>query len=322
MKKKWLAVLFVGLMLLGQGCSNEAEEKRIRIAEQYGIAYAPLQIMRHQEMLEKKDPELTVQWEQMNNTTAIREAMVANQLDVGFMAIPPFLIGLDNGMDWKIFSGLSSVPVGLVAEDAIGSLEDFDDSKRIALPQPGSVQHLLLSMACEEEFGDPKRLDHLLVTMAHPDGLNALLSGGDINAHFTSTPYLQEELSQPGYHQILSGTEIFGAPFSFIVGATTASFYEESPEIHQILVETLQEAIVFIEENPQEAAGILTEYYDYSEEEIFEYLTHEETEFSSVVKGMDKFSTFMFDNEFLDGNYKEPTELYWDDVEYDDQDES
>ena len=115
--KKFMIIISIMVLLLTAGCAKTETaggQKTIRIAEQYGIAYAPMQIMKAQGLLEKNCPGIAISWEQMNNTAAIREAMVANRLDAGFMAIPPFLIGWDNGMDWKIATGLSSVPTGLV----------------------------------------------------------------------------------------------------------------------------------------------------------------------------------------------------------------
>ncbi len=95
--------------LLAAGCKEEA--KTIRIAEQYGLAYAPLQVMKEGAYLEEiLGDEYTVEWVKLANTAAIREAMLGDGLDVGFMGIPPFLIGVENGMEWKIMTGLSKSP--------------------------------------------------------------------------------------------------------------------------------------------------------------------------------------------------------------------
>ncbi len=178
-------VLFIAITVFSftlPGCSATKENpdatSHITIAEQYGLAYAPLQVAKKLQLLEKNLPGLEVTWRQLGNTAAIREAMLAGEVDAGFMAIPPFLIGWDKGMEWKIACGLSTSPVGLVTnKEGIRSLRDFTAADRIAVPQPGSVQHILLAMACDNLFGDPQKLDHILVTMAHPDGMNALCHG-------------------------------------------------------------------------------------------------------------------------------------------------
>ena len=234
-KRGVLFLIFVlQITIILNGCSNRGGQTsaspKISIAEQYGIAYAPLQIIKDNKILENKLPGIQVEWHQLSNTTEIREAMLAGKVDAGFMAIPPFLIGWDKGMEWKIATGLSSSPVGLVTYKAnIKSLKDFSAQDRIALPQPGSVQHILLAMAAERELGDAKRLDNLLVTMNHPDGMNALLAKKDITAHFTAIPYLSQELENKEMHQILSGQEAMGKDFSFIVGVSTKKLHDNNP---------------------------------------------------------------------------------------------
>lgn len=317
--KKPAIIFILFILLLFQGCAASKETSgntEIRIAEQYGIAYAPVQIMRHQGLLEEKLPGVKVVWEQMINTAAIREAMVADKLDVGFMAIPPFYIGWDKGMDWKIFTGLSSVPGGLVVPKEIKSLEDITEKDRIALPQPGSVQHILLSMACDREFNNPQKMDNLLVTLSHPDGMNALFSKNEIKAHFTSTPYLESELKNEEFHKILDVKEAFGGDFSFIVGVTTKKFHDQNSELYQALNEGVREAIEFINNNPEKAAKILTQYYDLPQEEILEYLTSEDTHYSTKVKGTKEFSEFMYKTKYISKAYKNPEEILWENVEY------
>ncbi|WKY45661.1 ABC transporter substrate-binding protein [Eubacteriaceae bacterium ES2] len=317
--KKLMLVFLVMVVLFSTACGKtqtESESQTIRIAEQYGIAYAPVQIMKEKGYLEANYPGIEISWEQLSNTAAIREAMVADRLDVGFMAIPPFLIGSENGMEWKIATGLSSVPTGLVAGDQIQSLNDFSESDRIAVPQPGSVQHILLAMACDREFSDPTKLDNNLVTLSHPDGMSALLSGGDITAHFTATPYLQKELAETGFHEIISGQEAFGGQFSFIVGVTTNKLHDENPDLYHAFVKSVREAIDFINNNPEEAAVILADVYELSEEEVLSYLTAENTDYSQTVKGIQTFSDFMVKTGYLKTGISSPEALTWENVTY------
>lgn len=317
---KKISLIVVILLLLVQGCASTkpSTSNKIRIAEQYGIAYAPIQIMKDKKLVEKYLPDVEVVWEQMSNTTAIREAMIAHRLDVGFMAIPPFLIGWDKGMDWKIFTGLSSVPVGLVTSKDIKTIKDIASEHRIALPQPGSVQHILLSMASEKTFNNPQKFDNILVTMSHPDGMNALLSGGEIHGHFTSTPYLEQEVQEDGLHQILSGKEAFGQDFSFIVGVTTKKLRDENSEIYDGLSKAVAEGIAFINDNPEEAARILTSYYDLEEDKIIEYISSQDTEYSTTVKGTKRFGEFMKVTGYLSKTYDSYQQIMWDNVVYED----
>ena len=70
----------------------------------------------------------------------------------------------------------------MVRDPAIKSLKDFKDTHRIALPAVKvSNQAIILQMAAAREFGDAKyaALDHLTVSMSHPDATAAMLGGAE-----------------------------------------------------------------------------------------------------------------------------------------------
>ncbi len=318
----FILIIVLSMSLIVIGCSkseNTSDDAKINIAEQYGLAYAPLQIVKELKLIEKNLPGIQVNWKQLGNTAAIREAMLANEVDAGFMAIPPFLIGWDKGMDWKVACGLSTSPVGLVTNNAeIKSIKDFTEKDRIAVPQPGSVQHILLSMACERELGDSKKLDNLLVTLAHPDGMNALLAKRDITAHFTTPPYLIKELETPGMHEILNGRQAAGEDFTFIVGVTTKKFHDNDPKSYDALVKAIDEAVKFMNSNKEETLRILSKQYEMSMDEVEKNLGMEGTQYSISVKGIDAFAGFMERNGYISKAPQKAKEVVWENVNYED----
>ena len=285
-------------------CKNK-EKKKIVIAEQYGLAYAPLQIIRANGILEELLPDTDVSWVRLGNTAAIREAAIAGKVDVGFLGIPPFLISRDKGMNWKIFSGLSRASLGLVADTRKkDSLDSLLTNSVIALPQPGSIQHILLSMAADRIYGDYSIFDNNLMTMKHPDGMNALLSGS-IDAHFTSPPFIFQETetkieNQYPYKTILTGGEAFGGEFTFIVGVVTAEFAEEEPELLNSFKTALAEGMDIINSRPEEASRILSKEYDIDRGKILEYLKKPGTAYTAKIQGLDQFIEFLEKTEYLD----------------------
>jgi len=306
--KKIFTVVLILIFL--SGCQTSTDKEELRIAEQYGVAYAPLQIMQDLGYLEKYLPDVEISWVQLGNTAAIREAMVAGNLDIGFMAIPPFLIGYDNGMNWKIISGLSELPVGLVTyRDDINSIADFSADDRIALPQPGSVQDILLAMASKKVFNDASKFNNQLVTMSHPDAYNALLTQSEVTAHFTSDPYLTQELSQTGFHEILSGKEAIGGEYTFIIGAASESLYANE-NLYEGFKTALIAAITYINDNPQEASELLAANYDLSVDETYSLITN--GKYTTDVKGLAEFMEFMYDEDYISQTYIEK-DLFWQD---------
>ena len=311
MKRIISSILIFILLIFFISCSKNNSEKKIIIAEQYGLAYAPLQIIRIEKKLEKELPGWTVEWKKLSNTAAIREAMLSGNLDIGFMGLPPFLIGFDRGMEWKMFTGLCRAPIGLVTwKESISSISDLTSDDRIALPQPGSIQHILLTMASNRVKGSPAFFDNQIVTMSHPDGMNALFSKKDISAHFTSPPFIMKELQQPGFKLILSGEEAMGSDFTFIGGAVKNSFSETNPEAVKILKKLITETNSFINKNPDKASEILSPIYKTDKEELKNYLTWDGMFFTDKISGMDKFIRFMKDNRYLNKNISEK-EIYY-----------
>ena len=293
LSRQVLGLLIMALTILTfSGCKDEP--KVVKIAEQYGLAYAPIQVMKDNGYLEEMlGDEYTVEWVKLANTAAIREAMLGDSLDVGFMGIPPFLIGVDNQMEWKIMNGLSKSPLGLVVNDPdIKSLEDLVANGRIALPQPGSIQHILLAMGADKELGDSSVFDKQLVSMKHPDGLLALLAGKDITGHFTSPPYIFKELEEESNHLVLTGNEAYGGEFSFIVGVCREEFYNNDyPYIK--LQEALDKAMHNINSKDEETLKLLETSYELDRDTLLSYLYHEEMSYESEVVGVQTFSDFM-----------------------------
>ena len=311
MKKLISPVLILIILLIIPSCTKQNTEKKIIIAEQYGLAYAPLQIIRIENSLEAELPGWTVEWKKLANTAAIREAMLSGNLDIGFMGLPPFLIGYDRGMEWKMFTGLCRAPIGLVTwKDNINSISDLSSEDRIALPQPGSIQHILLTMASDRVKGSPSFFDNQIVTMSHPDGMNALFSKKDVTAHFTSPPFIMKELQQPGFKLILSGEEAMGGEFTFIGGTVKNSFAEKNPEAVKALKKVISRTITFINNNPEKASEILAPVNKIDKNELEKYLSWDGMLFSEDISGMDRFIRFMSENNYLKNSISEKDIYY------------
>ncbi|MBS7525587.1 ABC transporter substrate-binding protein [Fusibacter paucivorans] len=310
----FLAALFV--MTVMTGCNDTAKEtNKLVIADQFGLAYAPIEVLKETPILTDVLKahgleDVTVEWVRMGNTAAIREAMVAGQLDIGFVAIPPFLLGREGGMDWKIISGISESPVGLVAKEDGTSFETIDGSKRIILPQLGSVQHILLAMASERTFGDATALDAQVVAMTHPDGMTAMLSDTDSYLHFTTPPYLEQELADSQFTTLIDGETCFGGPFTFIVGICPERVYAKT-ELYTAFSEALDQAIDYLNASPDEASALLKQAYEYPEDVIDAVLEDPSMRFSSEVNGLEHFQSFMAEMGLLE-TVESSGGLFWD----------
>lgn len=304
-------ILLMSAVLLS-ACGKK-EQKTLSIGEQFGLAYAPLEVMKSEGFLEEalrsRGLDISVEWKKLGNTSAIRESMLSGDLDIGFTAIPPFLIGKDKGMDWRIMAGISKTSVALVTKDpTLTSIADLPENHRIILPQPGSIQHILLMMASEKVLGKASALDGQLLSMAHPDGVTAFLSGKEDLLHFTTPPYLQQELESGG-RVLLDGRESFGGDFTFIVGICPERVFLDT-KVYESFKEALVKTMEYMETNREGTHQILSEAYDYDQEDLKGYLEDGTTTFGTGVEGMDTFVEFMERNGLISSGLKE-MELYW-----------
>lgn len=307
-----LAVLVVLITGLAAGCGNK-EEKTIGIAEQFGIAYAPLQIMKEQKILEEKLPGVTINWKQFGGPTGIREGMLNGEINIGFMGVAPVLVGIDNGMKWRYATGISANEVAIVtADENLRSLQDITAKDRIAILSPACTQHVLLCMLAEQQLGDAHALDNQLVSMNHPDSVSALVSGTEITVHVSTPPYITQELNE-GMSVMATGEEIMGRSFTFISGVVMDEFYENHRDYYDAFLEALEESIHYINHNREESIRLLAPVYGISEVELAEQMDYNGTIYSTELSGVAQFSTRMWEMGFI-GQDRPMEELVFENV--------
>lgn len=297
-----LTVLLVSSLVIS--CTPKAGG--ISLTEQYGLAYAPITAARLKGWFEEEVPDVEFKWQTAGNAAAVREAILAGHLDGGFMGIPPYLIGRDRGMKWTAVAAVAEAELGLVTiRPGIDSVGNIPEDLRIALPQPGSIQHILLAMAAEKELGDAAAFDNRLITLSHPDGLSAMISGTEVEAHFTSPPYLQIELESTDARLILDGETAFGGEFTFIIAVLSDSLIESHPEAVEGIRRAIRRGAEWLNEYPEEAAEFLAPHYRMEETELKKILLSDDLSYGGDIRGMYAFRDFMKERKYLHGNLQD-----------------
>lgn len=273
-----------------------SEARVIRIAKQPGLGYLELILMKEQKLIEKRAPGVEVQWQELSNGAAIRDAMLAGQLDIGSGGVTPFLQSWDKGIKVRLIGGLDEMPLYLnTNKPGIKTLKDFGADDKIALPVVNAIQHVIIQMQAEKELGNAKALDNIVVAMAHPDAMAALLSKREITGHMTSPPFQYQELNDPAIHRVLSSYDVFGGPHTFNVLFTTEDWKAKNPKLYQAFVGALDEAIDLITKNPRQAAEIFntSEKSKDSVETTLGYIQAEGVKFTTTPRGIMQFAQFM-----------------------------
>ena len=302
-----LCALAIGAISPGTAAAEQGE---LRIAKQYGLGYLTLMVMEDRKMIERRAkesgmPDLKVAWATFRSSDVMNDALLSNSVDFVCLGIT----GL--GTIWaktrgtpaevRAVSGLNALPLQLnTRSPTIKGIADFTDKDKIALPAVKvSMQATLLQMWAEKELGANNRnkLDALTVSMAHPDGMAALVSGGgEINNHFTSPPFAQLELDRPGIRKVISSTEILGGPMSFNVLAATAKFYNDNPKLVTVFMQALQEATDFINADKKAAAEIYLRMTNSKQpvDELVRTLSSPGIEFTLVPRNILPFIDFSY----------------------------
>jgi NitT/TauT family transport system substrate-binding protein len=237
-----------------RGAPSASAPDRITIAYQFGVGYAPLMIIKQQRLLEKAYPGLRVEWKQLASGTPITDGIIKGDIQIGAMGTGPMLVGWARGINWKVIAPLDEADLWLMARDrSIRTIADLR-GKRIATPTATSIQAVALRKMAEVKLGNARALDSSLISMDHPDGMQALLSG-QIDAHFTSPPYQWQELGR-GAHVVGKSYGYFGA-HSFLVTVVTQKFYDEYTAFSNRFYRLVKQSIDMLNKRPRGAAVIL-----------------------------------------------------------------
>ncbi len=301
------AALSAGL-IAGVAAPAAAEMQEIHAAKQYGISYLGLMVMENHKLFEKHAKaaglgDAKVVWSTFSSGSVMNDALLSGNLQFAAEGVGPFvtLWAKTNGnIGVKGVSAMNSMPLYLNTRNPnVKTIKDFTDKDKIALPAVKvSIQAVTLQMAAAQAFGqeNANRLDSLTVSMSHPQGMIALLSGkGEITAHLTSPPYQYQELKDKSIHRVFSSYDVLGGPATFNVIATTSKFRNENPKTYKAFFDAFKEATDWINANRKDAAELyLTMSKDKSSVgDIMEILNDPDIKYTLTPNNIMKYVEFM-----------------------------
>ena len=249
-----------------------AEQSEITIAQQYGVAFLPLMLMERDKLVETPARaaglgDVTTSWVKVAGPSVMNDGVITGAIQ--FIAVgAPSLITLwektKDSVGVKGVCAMTTYPLYLnVRNPAIKSIRDFSDKDRIVVPSVKvSTQAIMLQMAAAKEFGDANyaRLDPWTVGLSHPDGLLAITNNtSGVDAHFTTSPFHEQEMKIPGIRTLTTSYEILGGPATAIVIATSTKYRDANPKTYKVFLDALKEAIDTINKDKRAAAKVYLE---------------------------------------------------------------
>ena len=308
MLRSLVCVMTIALAALGLSPPAAAEVTALRAAKQYGLGYVQYMIMEEQKLTEKHAKaaglgDITVEWNTFRSSDVMNDALLSANVDFVSLGVPGLMTIWDRtkgGIDVKGVTALNSIPLALnVRNPDVKGLKDFGEKDRIAVPAVKvSMQAILLQMACEKEFGPGNhgKLDHIVITMSHPDATIAMLTGQkDVTANFSSVPFQYRQQKQAGIRQLITSTDILGAPVAFNIVATTAKFRAENPKLYAAFLAALREATEMVNKDKKWAAEA---YLRLSKDkmpldELMEIILRPDVQFTTKLTPIDSMIQFM-----------------------------
>ncbi|MDQ9130212.1 ABC transporter substrate-binding protein [Serratia fonticola] len=248
-----LSTIFTSACLI-LGTVNAHAEGTISIAQQFGIGYLILDVVRDRQLIEKHGKQqgldINVDWRTISGATGMNEALLSGALDIASAGVPPMLTVWDRTrgrQNVKAIASLGSMPNYLLSNNPkVKSTEDLSEKDRIAVPAAGvGFQSRTLQIETARLYGkaDFKRFDTITVSLPHPDASAALIAGGsEISTHFSSPPFQYQALEHANVHKILSSYDVLGGPATFNVLYTTQKFHDENPKTYRAFYDALAEA--------------------------------------------------------------------------------
>lgn len=314
--KRFLSFLILVLLALSLMLNAFAAQpaqfagKKLRIAVQYGMQYAPVYVAQQLGLLEEALPGIELEWSNFAGGSALNEALISGALDVAFMGIPPALIAIDKGVDYRIAWGICVPPAEVLVTEASGikTLKDIKVTDKIAVPGVGSIQHIMLAIAAQKQLGNANALDNSILAMANPDAYASLISGTDIVGHFASMPYIDLE-AKAGMNSILTAEDALGSGASII--CVTTPKIANDPDLYPALRDALAKSIALINAKDEAAVKIIAEKEKIIPEAAVAYLDWPGTLYAMEVYSISALGQFMSEAGYIKNGYPGFDKFTW-----------
>jgi sulfonate transport system substrate-binding protein len=262
--------LLLPLIVLLFAGPAEGESNEINVAQQYGVSFLPLMVMERDRLIEKHAkaeglPEVKVSWVKVAGPSVMNDGVISGALQ--FIAVgAPSLITLWDKTNGQVkgVSAMTTYPLYLITRNpSVKSVRDFSDKDKIAVPSiKVSTQAIMLQMVAAREYGEANygHFDPWTVALSHPDAVLALSNNSaGVDAHFSSSPFYEQEIKRPGVRLLTTNYEILGGPATAVVIAASAKYREANPKSYKAFYDALREAIDAINKDKREAAKIYLE---------------------------------------------------------------
>src|SRR3954451_1926235 len=301
------AALLAALLLLPSLAHAEVDVVKIPKGAG-GVGFLPLVVMEEMKLVEqaaqKMGIKLGAEYIRFGGPAVVNDMLLSGNAHYAAAGPPAFITLWDkttSNMKVKGVAAMTSIPMYLNTNAPhLKSLKDLTPNDKIAVTAVKvSIPAIIMQMAAIKEFGkaDYARYDPYTVSLTHPDGVIALLSGkSEVTAHFPPPPFHQRERKDPAVRTITTSNEIMGGPSTFTMLYAPAKFYEENPKTYAAVLKALDAAIKFINADKKAAAEVFLqseEVKGWKMDDLMAVVNDPDIRFTTSPESVMKYANFM-----------------------------
>ena len=201
--------------------------------------------------------------------TAEMDAMAASQLDIGYVGVAPTIIAAARKVDLSVISGVNLEGSALAGDPALLSISDLK-AKKVATPQPGSIQYVMTGMLLSNSKLGYKDVELFPGTIKPPEMAPALETHR-IDAYFVWEPFVAKSVVG-GYGKVLAESRDIWPGHPCCVVVVRNDYKLKNEKTVAAVVKVHQRAVKSISENPAEAKSIAAKFTKLDEKIVAEAL--------------------------------------------------
>jgi NitT/TauT family transport system substrate-binding protein len=301
------AILATGLVL-ASATAARAELSEITIAQQFGVSFLPLMLMERDGLIEKHAKaagiDVKTNWQKVAGPSVINDGLLSGNVHFGAVGAPSLVTlwsRTKSNVGVKGVAAMTSYPLYFVTRNPdLKSLKELSSKDKIAVPSVKiSTQAIMLQMAAADLFGQTsyQKFDEFTVSLSHPDALLALMNNtGGVNAHFSTSPFYEQEMKIAGARVLTTSYDILGGRASALVVVTTTKFHDANPKLYGAFLAAEKEAIDTINKDKRKAAQdylAIAQDRKSTPDEIFNVISDKDYAFTLSPEKVFKTAVFM-----------------------------
>ncbi len=201
--------------------------------------------------------------------TAEMDAMAANQLEIGYVGVAPTIIAAARKVDLSVISGVNLEGSALAAGLDLNQVTDLK-AKKVATPQPGSIQYVLTGMILSSNKLSYKDVELFPGTIKPPE-MPLALETHRIDGYFVWEPFVAKAVVG-GYGKVLAESKDIWPGHPCCVVVTRNDFKARNEKTIATVVKVHQRAVKFISDNPTESTLIAAKFTKLDEKIVAEAL--------------------------------------------------